>query len=541
MHTRALLQLTFLIGLSELLALGQAAAQPPNDPVTSCGQARTILNNHEEHVPLVLRPGHKLLFIDPSVLKEATDVTWTVHQPHKMGAVIRPDRPWEGNSIQIRSAPIWSAEERAWKLWYFGDSDGRSGVATSQDGIHWEKPSLGKVLFNGTRDNNMVSATGTDSDRAAGMIMNVVYDPDDPDANRRYKALAGADNRRLIVSPNGVDWTTLDTPTISGDDESSLYYDRDNRLFITTIKHQGPYGRSVYLSVSRNFDDWTDSRDCLIFHSDHKDQLLGVERIHARMNNPAFQKPEYDLPATYNVDVYNMAVMRYEGLYLALPAMFHKTAQVPKDWPGFEQYNLSPALAKEVHQYGDWTGFHQLELLSSHDLIEWQHAGERQPILEDSPIDGHPYDLQTILPSSPVIRGNEIWFYYTGLRKYAIRSEGLPDIGAICLAKLRLDGFVSLSAGQTPGTVVTKPLLLSPGSLHLNVDAPGGEVSAEILDSEGKHVLEGFALANSIPLTGDHLDAEIKWKKAALSSLAGRRVCIRFTLRRADLYSAWVE
>ena len=105
--------------------------------------------------------------------------------------------------------------------------------------------------------------------------------------------------------------------------------------------------------------------------------------------------------------------------------------------------------------------------------------------------------------SLPVVRGNEIWFYYTGSRTYGIVTSEVPDFRAICLAKLRLDGFVSLSAGQTPGEVVTKPLLLGTGSLHLNVDAPGGEVSAEIMDSEGRHVLEGFALANSIPVTGD--------------------------------------
>jgi hypothetical protein len=536
MDMRALLLLTFFAGLSEATAFGQTGAQPRRDPVTSCAQVRTVVGTTLADDASALTKGHKLLFIDPSALQEATAVTWKVHQPHKVGAVMRPDLPWEGNSIQIRSAPIWSAEEHVWKLWYFGAGDGRSGFATSQDGIHWEKPNLGKVLFNGTKDNNMVAVTGTIPDRAAGMIENVVYDPDDPDPNRRYKALAGTENRRPVVSANGVDWTALDTPPISGDDESSMYYDRSSKLFITTIKHQGPYGRSVYLAVSRHFDDWTDSRDCLIFHSDYKDQLLGVERIHARMNNPAFQKPEYDLPDTYNVDVYNMAVMRYEGLYLALPAMFHKTAQVPKDWPGFAQYNLSPALTKAVHQYGDWTGFHQLELLSSHDLIDWQHAGERQPILEDSPTEGDPYDLQTILPSSPVIRGNEIWFYYTGLRKYAIRSEELSDIGAICLAKLRLDGFVSLTAGAAAGTVVTKPLLLGSGSLHLNVDAAAGEVRAEIVDADAQRVL-----ASSMPVTGDHLDAEIKWKQGELSSLAGKRVCIRFTLRQADLYSAWVE
>jgi hypothetical protein len=540
MLKRTLLQLTLFIGMSDILAFGHAAP-PPSDPVASCGQARNFLKGiRKDDVVPALGPGHRLLFIDPSVLQGATGITLKMHQPDKVGALIRPDLPWEGNEIQIRSAPIWSDQEHLWKIWYF--SENGTGMAISGDGVHWEKPSLGKVPYKGSANNNMVAIDGVTPDREKDMILeNVVYDPDDANPNRRYKALAGVVGRTLVVSGNGIDWKVLDTPPISGDDESSLSYDRDNRLFITAIKHPGPYGRSVYLAVSNNFDDWTDSRDCLIFHADYKDQQLGVERIRARMNNPAFQAPVYNMPATYNVDVYYMSIMQYQGLYLAFPTMFHKTGQVPKDWPGFSQFHLSPSVSKTVHEVGDWTGFHQVELLSSQDLTQWQHAGGREPILDESPVDDHSYDLQNIWAPSPVVRGNELWFYYTGSRNYGIVTSEVADFRAICLAKLRLDGFVSLRAEETPGTVLTKPLLLGAGSLHLNVNAPGGAVSAEIMDSEGKHVLEGFALADSIPATGDHLDAEIKWKKAALSSLAGRRVCIRFSLRRADLYSAWVE
>jgi hypothetical protein len=529
------------LGISGALASAHASVEPPSDPVGACGQARAFLKTlYQDDVTPDLGPGHKLLFVDPSVLQGVTDVTWKLHPPHKVGALIRPQLPWEGNEIQIRSEPIWSPEEHIWKIWYF--SENGTGMATSHDGVQWEKPSLGKVPYQGSANNNMVSIEGVAPERGREMILeNVIYDFDDPNPNRRYKALAGVAGRTLVVSPNGVDWKALDIPPISGDDESSLTYDRDHKLFITAIKHPGPYGRSVYLAVSKNFEDWTESRDCLIFHADYKDQELGIERIRTRLNNPSFQAPVYNMPATYNIDVYYMSVMRYQGIYLGFPTMFHKTGQVPKDWPGFSRYKLSPSVAKEVHTVGDWTGFHQVELLTSRNLTEWQHVGERLPILDESPLDGHPYDVQNIWAPSPVVRGDELWFYYTGSRTYGIVTSEMPDFRAICLAKLRLDGFVSLTAGQTAGSVVTKPLLLGRGSLHLNVDAPGGEVRAEIMDAEGKHVLDGFALANSIPATGDHLDTEIKWKKAELSSLAGKRVCIRFTLRRADLYSAWVE
>ena len=52
----------------------------------------------------------------------------------------------------------------------------------------------------------------------------------------------------------------------------------------------------------------------------------------------------------------------------------------------------------------------------------------------------------------PIRHGDELWFYYTGIKPYAYVTSGQPDQGGICLAKLRLDGFLSLDAGDAAGT-----------------------------------------------------------------------------------------
>ena len=67
-------------------------------------------------------------------------------------------------------------------------------------------------------------------------------------------------------------------------------------------------------------------------------------------------------------------------------------------------------------------------------------------------------------PSSPLERGNELWFYYTGVRQYAFITSSedpgyedyTPDAGAVCLAVLRRDGFISLDAAEKEGTLLTK-------------------------------------------------------------------------------------
>jgi hypothetical protein len=150
---------------------------------------------------------------------------------------------------------------------------------------------------------------------------------------------------------------------------------------------------------------------------------------------------------------------------------------------------------------------------------------------------GKNYDAaQLLVGNEPIITDTEIWFYYSGLKWREAPSKEVTtrDTGAICLAKLRLDGFVSLDAGATEGAILTKPIVMDGKSLHLNMAAPQGELRAEILDAEGTKVLAGFSREECIPVRGDSHNAELKWKKAAVSSLLGKTVRLRFILRNAS-------
>ena len=125
---------------------------------------------------------------------------------------------------------------------------------------------------------------------------------------------------------------------------------------------------------------------------------------------------------------------------------------------------------------------------------------------------GSTYDTGELLAANAALRmGNELWIYYSGLKS---RAEPPPDGGAICLSKLRLDGFVSLDAGEREGQILTRPLVLSGATLRVNLEAPQGQVWAEILDAATGHVLPGFSRRDCIPASGDRLDAEVKWKGA---------------------------
>ena len=163
--------------------------------------------------------------------------------------------------------------------------------------------------------------------------------------------------------------------------------------------------------------------------------------------------------ATYNVDVYMMSVFRYESLYIGLPALYYQTGRGPADWLGFDELPIAPAMLSLYRRSGDWSGFHDVQLACSRDLRHWKRLGNRESFIGSSPLGGGAYDTANIKPpSAPVVRGDELWFYYTGGRFYGVVLDRASHrlASAVCLAVLRRDGFVSLDAGNDAGTVLTR-------------------------------------------------------------------------------------
>ena len=275
--------------------------------------------------------------------------------------------------LQIRTGPSWNPDEKIWMLWYTGGA-----YATSQDGIHWEKPILGLHERDGSSQNNLMlpltkyeftDASGREIANVKGdgtTVLKVFYDSRDPDPFRRYKGIAykgpicclkksRGPGSHPAVSPDGRSWKVLDA-FIPSQDESHLFQDEERGLYVATVKHRGPYGRSVYLAVSRDFDNWTDPRECLVFHADKRDQELGARRVREHVESRDLRKPVYHNPEEYLTDVYNLPIFRYQGLYIGMPTVFNHS--------GNTKFNSD--------------GFNMVELAVSRDLIHWRSSSQRQ-------------------------------------------------------------------------------------------------------------------------------------------------------------------
>jgi hypothetical protein len=153
-----------------------------------------------------------------------------------------------------------------------------------------------------------------------------------------------------------------------------------------------------------------------------------------------------------------------------------------------------------------------------------------------------------------VVRGDKLWFYYIGfagdeslklgdpkIKMASSMQSGLYGNASTGVAFLRRDGFVSLNADATPGTVMTRPVTFTGKHLFVNADAPHGTLTAEVLDLTGKPVVP-FTFENCVPFTGDSTLAQIRWKgDDDLTPFAGRAVRFRFKLTSGKLYAFWVS
>ena len=491
----------------------------------------------------------KYLFIDDHIIEKVDNLARTLHQPEKFGAVLRPEFRWENCGVYTVTAPMWDPSEEVYKLVYGSMAEppdlttadllmtnvsapnreqGFYCYATTKDGVNWEKPFLELHEYEGT------SYDGKPFGKQNNIIPNGVSpirDPNDPDPNRRYKAQHHADGTRLhrkkfAVSPDCFTWEWLDVPPIPEGGTSSFTYDEDNGLFIIMVKRGGPYGRSVCVSTSEDFEAWTEAE--MVFHADEQDQENGKQRLAKFFDDSGYSRPTVNRPQEYKTDVYQLPVFPYEGMYIGMPVMFHQSGKLP---PLYENVD----------------GRKSIELVCSRDLRNWERVADRKPFIEQSPIgDGSAYDTAQLGTSNrPIVRDDELWFYYGGHRhrgmtQAAAWAREYLDGSAICLAKLRLDGFCSLVGGIEPGSVLTTPIEVDGSELHINAEARRGSIRGELLDAADGRPVPGYSMDESLPVVVDEVDEPMRWKdKKDVSELVGKTVRIRFSLLTAELYAFW--
>lgn len=467
------------------------------------------------------------LFVDDQLIAEMKDVVRHWNAPVKAPTpVVRPTSEKDGRiagcTVATNGGLWWDPKIGRYRLWYETDWIGNLRYAESADGLRWTFPDLGQV-----KGTNRVFSD--DRERAGVSLDSWSVWPDykaaDPYARWcLFVSAPGAiTSDTLFVSPDGRRFEEVGLAGYSGD-RTTCHFDAILDKWVLSLRDmRQPRGRC------RRFHALDE------FRPDAVPYGFGFEgrpRPGSAMPDVWSELDEIDYGPRGSL--YCFDAVPYESLMLGVMEVLHNT---PRDNDDSEcaglpkQTSLRFAFSRDGRRY----------------------AAAPDAAIRPSGWGSGKWDTGYLSAVGGIctVQGDTLRFYYSALRgdatlrrarvgKQPMCRQGMYYNGAIGYATLRRDGFAGLVA-DGEGDVLTRPVSFTGAHLFVNVECLTGEVSAEIVGTDGRPC-PGFSFADCRGLKfADTTCRELVFKGGTLSSLAGKAVQIRFRLHCATLYSFWVS
>lgn len=423
-------------------------------------------------------------------------------------------RPWETRTI------IYDEEEGLFKCWYSGTdlSTERwwgAGYATSDDGIHWEKPNLGLVEYNGNKNNNMF----------AKWWGPVIKDPLEKDGAKRYKMLikgpAGCPpdaGVRVASSPDGIHWNDgprIDLPSWKG---------RFPDMVVFLCDEEDPDPQRRYK---------------MVWQSGIPATKPGPEECRAK--DIAFgPDPEHFVASPANPILSPNDGLEQEDHFLML-----------FPWRGWYvmPYEYASYIPEGTGNLGAYCG--DVRLAISRDAEHYQRIQPHQKVIARGKR-GEWDDRFIVISDKPVIKDGLIYLYYCGQgedwtgwpggnipegfsERYKFASTGSVRLSRMGLATLEVDRFtcVETTDRETPGAITSSAIMLDEKSLNLVLNLSETQqnrswLEVEVLNTETGQTLEGFSREECVDVARDGQCVPVAWRKKQWVDLSGSSVKLRF-------------
>lgn len=468
------------------------------------------------------------LFVDDYIVdKISENVKAQLHRPVPGEIVLVLDKPWEGNGCKYFSV---FKDRDVYKMYYHAlhyDVKGKNMrvhepfacYAESKDGIHWEKPDIGLVEFDGSRKNNIILKPGMiEGTDPAHTTFFMDENPDIPD-DERYKALSvfwDKEKRGLLAlcSKDGINWRLMKKePVITKgdfDSENLAFWDDSIKKYRAYWRYftggtMGKGYRAIRTSTSSDFFNWDEPKD-LCYNPQRPEEHLYTNQIKSyfRANHILIGFPARYLERGWNFSMeklpdYENRKLRSEINNRYGMALTDTLFMTSRDGVCFKIWD-DAFLVPGPERYGSWGyGDHH---------IAW-----------------HPVETK----SSENLE--EISFYV---------NEGFWVSNGITIRRytLRPDGFVSLGCGIKGGEIITKPFIFKGKKLYLNFStSAAGSIKIEFQDLNNR-AIEGFEMDSCPEIYGDSIKREVVFNSGKdFSQLSGKPVRLRFYLKEAELYA----
>lgn len=438
------------------------------------------------------------LFLDQYIV----DNTWTVrYKTQHIDRVFHPPRKHAANPlIKVDGGYVCVARDErsgAFHMWYqthvAGQNEERTqyaiAYATSADGFTWTLPRLGLHTWRGSKENNIV-LRGPRRRASGPWLLDV------PEAERRgYRYLLSyrdTDGTHLVGSHDGVHFDPASDRRIQhlhSDTQNAIVYDPHRQQYVMYCR-----AKSLYRAFGTDILDTGESRR--IARVTSKQLWTDWPRDAQNILLP----DELDTRARYHA-FYGMPVKVYAGIFFGFL------------WP-FR-----------------WNDRIHTELAWSRDGIHFERHPLRPRLVDYGPAGS--WEDEMVFASSWVEVGDEWRIYYAG---WDGPHNTHARSGAIGLATLRKEGFVSLRGPRDGGVICTRVLRWPGGTLRVNAAAPEGRLTVRVSGPD-RRVIPGFDHGDCAPWQGDATAAEITWKGRSLAELKDQPIRLEFFLANGDLYS----
>ncbi len=372
-----------------------------------------------------------------------------LHHPTYQEVSLVHDQPWEGNVCCYHTV---FKDDLNYKMYYRGgvhkmpdlpDHPEFTCLAVSTDGIAWEKPNFGLIEFNGSKNNNIIWVGSPAAHNFAP------FHDQNPNCHpeQKYKAIAGKSQGLLAyASPDGIHWTKIqDEPVMTGGSYDSLnvaFWDSWQKKYLAYSRFfKKDVGRAIKVYYSEDFLHWSDPV-WLNYEEGTPNEQLYTNGIHQYHRSPAMR---LGLPKRFITSRKSPHDPSDAG---GIPGVSDGVFMCSRDGVNFSRW--SEAFLRPGLQYERW--------INRNNMAAWGTV-----------------ETAAAIPGLP-----------PEISLYATEGYYSNQANKIRRLTLRLDGFVSVNAPFTGGSVTSKPLTFT--ATPKPVEAPTAD--AQIRKNEqGNNVL----------------------------------------------------
>jgi hypothetical protein len=450
------------------------------------------------------------LLVDRYPIDTTRRLEQRLEQPRDEGPVFHFSEPWEG-VLSGYSTVIADPAAGDFKLYYRGLSDGRmecragevTCLATSQDGIHWQRPKLQLHGWEGLRSTNIILA-----DQIPDSHNFTPFLDHNPAAasEERFKALGGVAPIGLhaYVSQDGVHWRRrYPRPVLTKgmlDSQNVAFWSEHEQTYVCYLRTWTGEGfsgiRTISRSTSADFKTWTRPKTMRFGRRP-------LEHLYTNQTQPYPGAPQ---------------------IYLGLAARFLPDRQVLT-------FDDAQRLQVDPEYYQDCS---DVVLITSRGGLRYSRTVPEAFVKPGIGLEH--WVSRTNFPALGLVRTGpmELSFYMN--RHYAQPGAHL------CRYSLPLDRIGYLEARHPWGEMVSKIIKVNRDDdllLNLATSAAGG-VQVALVD-EQKQPIPGFGWDECGEIIGNDLSRAVRWSqvdgKRKLGDVGLASVRLHIRLRDARLYA----